>query len=116
MVITMFVAVVTIAGSAVAADTAGALGVAIAMACGIALQNVLTFASPGCDSGSGNLPRSLPSRLAQVGRRHTGNLDTLAQPFERASARGSEGSLAARLRPLRIAVIANMVDPTGSRC
>ena len=42
MVITMFVAVVTIAGSAVAADTAGALGVAIAMACGIALQNVLT--------------------------------------------------------------------------
>jgi len=42
MVITMFVAVVTIAGSAVAADTAGALGVAVAMACGIALQNVLT--------------------------------------------------------------------------
>jgi hypothetical protein len=39
----MFVAVVTITGSAVAADTAGALGVAIAMACGIALQNVLTF-------------------------------------------------------------------------
>jgi O-antigen/teichoic acid export membrane protein len=42
MVITMFVAAVTIAGSAVAADTTGALGVAIAMACGIALQNVLT--------------------------------------------------------------------------
>jgi O-antigen/teichoic acid export membrane protein len=45
MVITMFVAAVTIAGSAVAADKAGALGVAIAMACGIALQNVLTFAA-----------------------------------------------------------------------
>jgi O-antigen/teichoic acid export membrane protein len=44
MLITMFVAVVTIAGSAVAAATAGALGVAIAMACGITLQNVLTFA------------------------------------------------------------------------
>ena len=42
MLITMFVAVVTIAGSAVAAATVGALGVAIAMACGIALQNVLT--------------------------------------------------------------------------
>lgn len=41
MVITMIVAVVTIAGSAVAADTAGALGVAVAMACGLTLQNVL---------------------------------------------------------------------------
>jgi O-antigen/teichoic acid export membrane protein len=44
MLITMFVAVVTIAGTAVAADTLGALGVAIAMACGIALQNVLNVA------------------------------------------------------------------------
>jgi O-antigen/teichoic acid export membrane protein len=43
MLITVFVAVVTIAGTAVAADTAGALGVAIAMACGVTLQNVLTF-------------------------------------------------------------------------
>lgn len=43
MFITMFVAAVTIASSAIAADTAGAVGVAIAMACGIALQNVLTF-------------------------------------------------------------------------
>jgi O-antigen/teichoic acid export membrane protein len=43
MLITMFVAVVTIAGTAVAADTAGALGVAIAMACGVTLQNVLTL-------------------------------------------------------------------------
>lgn len=45
MVITMFVAVVTIAGTVVAADTTGALGVAIAMACGVTLQNVLTFAA-----------------------------------------------------------------------
>ena len=45
MVITMFVAVVTIAGTAVAAHTSGAVGVAIAMACGVALQNVLTFAA-----------------------------------------------------------------------
>jgi O-antigen/teichoic acid export membrane protein len=43
MLITMFVAVLTIAGTAVAADTAGALGVAIAMACGVTLQNVLSF-------------------------------------------------------------------------
>lgn len=43
MVITMFVAVVTIAGTLLAADTAGALGVAIAMACGVSLQSVLTF-------------------------------------------------------------------------
>lgn len=43
MLITVFVAVVTIAGTAVAANTAGALGVAIAMACGVTLQNVLTF-------------------------------------------------------------------------
>jgi len=44
MVITIFVTVVTIAGSAVAADTAGALGVAIAMAAGVTLQNVLIIA------------------------------------------------------------------------
>ena len=43
MRITVFVAAVTIAGTAVAAHTAGALGVAIAMACGVTLQNVLTF-------------------------------------------------------------------------
>jgi O-antigen/teichoic acid export membrane protein len=43
MLITMFVAVVTIAGTAVAAHTSGALGVAIAMACGVTLQNVLTL-------------------------------------------------------------------------
>jgi O-antigen/teichoic acid export membrane protein len=43
MLITMFVAVVTIAGTAVAAHTSGAVGVAVAMACGVALQNVLTF-------------------------------------------------------------------------
>jgi O-antigen/teichoic acid export membrane protein len=43
MLITVFVAVVTIAGTAVAASTDGALGVAIAMACGVALQNALTF-------------------------------------------------------------------------
>jgi O-antigen/teichoic acid export membrane protein len=43
MLITAFVAVMTIAGTVVAADTAGALGVAIAMACGVTLQNVLTF-------------------------------------------------------------------------
>jgi O-antigen/teichoic acid export membrane protein len=43
MLITMFVAVVTIAGTAVAAHTNGALGVAIAMACGVTLQNVLTL-------------------------------------------------------------------------
>ena len=43
MLITSFVAVVTIAGTVVAADTTGALGVAIAMACGVTLQNVLTF-------------------------------------------------------------------------
>jgi len=45
MLITVFVAVVTIAGTVVAADTAGALGVATAMACGVTLQNVLTFAA-----------------------------------------------------------------------
>lgn len=45
MLITMFVAVVTIAGTAVAAHTAGALGVAVTMACGVTLQNVLTFAA-----------------------------------------------------------------------
>jgi O-antigen/teichoic acid export membrane protein len=43
MLITMFVAVLTIAGTAVAAYTSGALGVAIAMACGVVLQNVLTL-------------------------------------------------------------------------
>lgn len=43
MLITTFVAVVTIAATVVAADTSGALGVAIAMACGVTLQNVLTF-------------------------------------------------------------------------
>ena len=43
MLITMFVAVVTIAATAVAAHTSGAIGVAIAMACGVVLQNVLTF-------------------------------------------------------------------------
>ena len=43
MLITVFVAIVTIAGTVVAADTAGAVGVAIAMACGVTLQNVLTF-------------------------------------------------------------------------
>ena len=43
MLITMFVAVVTIAGTAVAAHTSGAVGVAVAMACGVALQNVLTL-------------------------------------------------------------------------
>jgi O-antigen/teichoic acid export membrane protein len=41
MAITMFVAVVTISGTVLAADTLGAVGVAVAMACGIALQNVL---------------------------------------------------------------------------
>jgi len=43
MLITVFVAVVTITGTAVAANAAGALGVAIAMACGVSLQNILTF-------------------------------------------------------------------------
>lgn len=43
MLITLFVAVTTIVGTAVAADVAGALGVAIAMACGVTLQNLLTF-------------------------------------------------------------------------
>ena len=43
MLITIFVAVVTIAGTAVAADTAGAVGVSIAIACGVTLQNVLTL-------------------------------------------------------------------------
>ena len=42
MLITVFVAVVTIGGSAVAAATSGALGVAIVMTCGITLLNVLT--------------------------------------------------------------------------
>ena len=45
MWITMFVAVVTITSSAIAADTAGALGVAVAMAFGVTLQNVLTVAT-----------------------------------------------------------------------
>jgi O-antigen/teichoic acid export membrane protein len=43
MLITMFVAVVTIAGTAVAANSSGAVGVAVAMACGVSLQNVLTL-------------------------------------------------------------------------
>jgi O-antigen/teichoic acid export membrane protein len=43
MLITVFVALVTIAGTVVGADIAGALGVAIAMAGGVTLQNVLTF-------------------------------------------------------------------------
>ena len=72
MLITIFVMIVTVAGSAIAADAYGAIGVATVMAAGVTLQNVLTISVVRLRLGIWTYPdvklRRVGELIAELGR------------------------------------------------